>query len=136
MYEYIARRYLACCSKDAEGWQTTVEVECGGEEFSATGRFLRVWNNSKFADDPLCLGLVVREKNYLNVFIYDKWNGHYVPDFQEGEEFQPTVCEIREGQTSKPNYLTEADLVTLMDKNGIGSFLQLPFLSPYRDISF
>ncbi|PPQ85703.1 hypothetical protein CVT26_005857, partial [Gymnopilus dilepis] len=102
VYEYIARRYLACCSKDAEGWQTTVEVECGGEEFSATG-------------------LVVREKNYLNVFIYDKWNGHYVPDFQEGEEFQPTVCEIREGQTSKPNYLTEADLVTLMDKNGIGT---------------
>ena len=85
---------------------------------------------TKFANDSVCSGLVVREKNYLNVFIYDKWNGHYVPDFQEGEEFQPTVCEIREGQTSKPNYLTEADLVTLMDKNGIGSFLRLPFLSP------
>jgi DNA topoisomerase-3 len=37
VYEYIARRYLAACSKDAEGWQTTVDVECGGEEFSATG---------------------------------------------------------------------------------------------------
>ncbi|KAF8907833.1 DNA topoisomerase [Gymnopilus junonius] len=102
VYEYITRRYLACCSKDAEGWQTTVDVECGGEEFSATG-------------------LIVKEKNYLNVYIYEKWNGHYVPDFQEGEEFEPTTCEIREGQTSKPNYLTEADLVTLMDKNGIGT---------------
>ncbi len=37
VYEYITRRYLACCSKDAEGWQTTVEIVCGGEEFSATG---------------------------------------------------------------------------------------------------
>jgi DNA topoisomerase-3 len=62
----------------------------------------------------------VKEKNYLNVYIYEKWNGHHVPDFQEGEEFEPTTCEIRQGTTSKPNYLTEADLVTLMDKNGIG----------------
>ncbi|KAF9483171.1 prokaryotic type I DNA topoisomerase [Pholiota conissans] len=104
VYEYITRRYLACCSKDAEGWQTTVDVVCGGEEFSATG---------------VCL--VVKERNYLNVYIYDKWTGHTVPDFQEGEEFQPTLCEIRQGETSRPNYLTEADLVTLMDKNGIGT---------------
>lgn len=39
VYEFITRRYLACCSKDAEGWQTTVDVLCGGEEFSATGSF-------------------------------------------------------------------------------------------------
>ena len=68
----------------------------------------------------LWIGLIVREKNYLTVFIYDKWVGHHIPAFEEGEEFEPTVCEIREGQTSQPNYLTEADLVTLMDKNGIG----------------
>ena len=37
VYEYIARRYLACCSKDAEGWQTTVDIICGGEEFQASG---------------------------------------------------------------------------------------------------
>jgi DNA topoisomerase-3 len=39
VYEYIARRFLACCSKDAEGWQTTVDVVCGGEFFHATGIF-------------------------------------------------------------------------------------------------
>lgn len=32
----------------------------------------------------------------------------------------PDVCELKEGQTSRPNLLTEADLVGLMDKNGIG----------------
>ena len=37
VYEYITRRFLACCSKDAEGLQTTVDVVYGGEEFSATG---------------------------------------------------------------------------------------------------
>ena len=34
----------------------------------------------------------------------------------------PTVCELREGTTTAPALLTEADLVTLMDKNGIGTF--------------
>ena len=65
------------------------------------------------------------EKNYLLVYPYDKWTGHVVPEFEEGENFQPSVCELREGQTTKPNLLTEADLVTLMDKNGIGSSSKL-----------
>ena len=37
VYEYITRRFLACCSKDAEGWETTVDIVCGGEDFFATG---------------------------------------------------------------------------------------------------
>lgn len=37
VYEYITRRFLACCSKDALGWERIIEVECGGEEFSASG---------------------------------------------------------------------------------------------------
>ncbi|KAJ7824662.1 prokaryotic type I DNA topoisomerase [Mycena olivaceomarginata] len=102
VYEFITRRFLACCSKDAEGSMTTVDVTCGGEAFYATG-------------------LVVHRRNYLDVYPYDKWTGSRVPDFAEGEEFQPSVCELREGHTSSPKYLTEADLVTLMDKNGIGT---------------
>lgn len=34
----------------------------------------------------------------------------------------PTACEMKEGQTTRPLLLTEADLVSLMDKNGIGAF--------------
>lgn len=63
---------------------------------------------------------MILERNYLDVYPYDKWTGHKVPEFEEGEEFQPSVCELREGSTTKPSLLTEADLVTLMDKNGIG----------------
>jgi DNA topoisomerase III len=103
----VTRRFLACCSKDAEGWQTTVDVDCGEEQFSASG-------------------LVVTARNYLLVYPYDKWVGKELPEFREGEEFMPSVCELKEGQTSKPNYLTEADLVGLMDKNGIG----IPHFSP------
>lgn len=59
-------------------------------------------------------------RNYLEVYPYDKWSGNALPDFQEGEQFMPDVCELKDGQTSRPNLLTEADLVGLMDKNGIG----------------
>jgi hypothetical protein len=65
-------------------------------------------------------GLVVLDRNYLVVYTYDKWNSKELPEFEQGEEFRPSVCELNEGVTSKPNLLTEADLVSLMDKNGIG----------------
>ncbi|TFK53736.1 prokaryotic type I DNA topoisomerase [Heliocybe sulcata] len=102
VYEFITRRFLACCSKDAVGFETTVEVTCGGEEFSATG-------------------LIVLERNYLEVYPYDKWNSKQIPDFVEGQQLMPSVCEMKEGETTSPSLLTEADLVTLMDKNGIGT---------------
>ncbi|KAG9125830.1 DNA topoisomerase, partial [Ceratobasidium sp. 392] len=107
VYEYVTRRFLACCSKDAEGFQTTVDVEVNEEEFYATG-------------------LIVLERNYLEVYKYDKWTGKHLPDFEEGQEFMPSVCELRDGETTSPALLTEADLVTLMDKNGIG-MSPLPF---------
>ncbi|TFY76359.1 hypothetical protein EWM64_g7651 [Hericium alpestre] len=102
VYEFITRRFLASCSKDALGFMTTVDVLYGGEEFHASG-------------------LIVLERNYLDVYVYDNWYGKELPDFQEGQRFRPSVCELREGQTSKPALLTEADLVGLMDKNGIGT---------------
>ncbi len=63
---------------------------------------------------------MVKERNYLDVFPYDKWSDKELPNFEQGQEFMPSVCELKEGETSRPNLLTEADLVTLMDKNGIG----------------
>ncbi|KAJ3930635.1 MAG: DNA topoisomerase [Lentinula lateritia] len=102
VYDYITRRFLASCSEDAIGNQTTVDVVCGDEKFYATG-------------------LTVIAKNYLEVYPYDKWVDNVLPDFTEGETFDPSVCELRDGQTTKPSPLTEADLVALMDKNGIGT---------------
>ncbi len=37
VYELIARRFLACCSKDALGFETVVDVVYGGEDFFAKG---------------------------------------------------------------------------------------------------
>ena len=65
---------------------------------------------------------MITQRNYLEIYPYDKWNTNALPDFQQGEVFVPDVCEVKEGSTSRPNLLTEADLVGLMDKNGIGAY--------------
>ncbi|KAJ3724784.1 prokaryotic type I DNA topoisomerase [Lentinula raphanica] len=102
VYEYITRRFLASCSEDAIGNQTTVDIVCCDEKFYATG-------------------LTVTAQNYLEVDPYDKWVNNVLPEFVEGETFNPTVCELREGQTTKPSPLIEADIVALMNKNGLGT---------------
>ena len=40
VYEFVTRRFLACCSEGAKGQETTVEVVCGGEYFWASGMSL------------------------------------------------------------------------------------------------
>ncbi|KAL9936553.1 hypothetical protein V8E36_004621 [Tilletia maclaganii] len=102
VYEYVTRRFMASCSKDAQGSTTTVEIEIAEEHFSASG-------------------LIIHERNYLEVFVYDRWKGTLLPDFTTNETFMPTACNLREGKTSRPKMLTEADLVSLMDRHGIGT---------------
>ena len=103
VYEYITRRFLACCSEDANGLATDVELEYGQERFNAQG-------------------VVVLERNYLDVFPYEKWDSTTeLPKFTIGETFEPTEAMMTEGKTSPPSYLTEADLLALMDANGIGT---------------
>jgi len=103
VYEFVARRFLACCSEDAKGMATDIEIAYGDELFGAHG-------------------VVVLERNYLDVYPYDKWEGTAeLPKFTRGEQFEPTEAMITEGKTSAPSYLTEADLLALMDANGIGT---------------
>ena len=60
-------------------------------------------------------------RNYLEVYPYDKWSDAHLPMFQQYEQFMPDSCMMSSGRTSPPNLLTEADLITIMDKNGIGA---------------
>lgn len=103
VYEYVVRRFLACCSKDALGQQTTATLKWGEEYFTTSG-------------------LIVLERNYLDVFTYRKWeSSKQLPNFVEGESLPIAVGEMKEGKTSAPSHMTETELIALMDANGIGT---------------
>ena len=99
------RHFLACCSQNAEGQETSVEISVAGEGFSAQG-------------------LIITARNYLDVFPYDKWSDKVcvcvcvtvcyslcvcvcvcvedfsacyvqtIPAYQQSSTFQPTSIEV------------------------------------------
>lgn len=55
-----------------------------------------------------------------------------LPTCQKGDTFTVGEVKMLEKQTSPPDYLTEAELITLMEKHGIGGYPDLgsPFPGP------
>ncbi|KAJ0058184.1 hypothetical protein NL108_009054, partial [Boleophthalmus pectinirostris] len=103
VYEFIVRHFLACVSLDALGQETVVDIDIAQEKFTASG-------------------LMIIARNYLDVYPYDKWSAKVIiPVYEQGSQFQPTAIEMLDGQTSPPQLLTEADLISLMEKHGIGT---------------
>lgn len=102
VYDYITRRFLASCATDATGAETSVTVSLGGEKFHASGT-------------------MVMALNYLHLFTFESWKDKVIPAYTQGQRFVPDACTQKQGTTTRPALLTEADLVSLMDKHGIGT---------------
>jgi len=102
LYELVVRHFLACVSKDAQGDETTIKIDIANEKFNASG-------------------LIIRERNYLDVYVYDKWSEKELPHYELNQTFYPTKIEMVQGETTPPQLLTEADLIALMEKHGIGT---------------
>ena len=102
IYDLIIRHFLATVSPDAKGQETTVIIKMGDEHFKTKG-------------------LIIEDKGYLEIYPFDFWSNSYVPNFIEGEIIVPYSLNMERGITSPPNFLTEAELINLMDKNGIGT---------------
>eukprot|EP00268_Persea_americana_P023586 TRINITY_DN23151_c0_g1_i5.p1 TRINITY_DN23151_c0_g1~~TRINITY_DN23151_c0_g1_i5.p1 ORF type:complete len:712 (+),score=128.06 TRINITY_DN23151_c0_g1_i5:130-2265(+) len=102
LYELVVRHFLACVSQPAVGAETTVEIDIAGELFSASGR-------------------VIVAKNYLDVYRFESWGGSMIPNYLFGQQFVPTSLTLDSGVTRPPPLLSEADLLSCMDKAGIGT---------------
>lgn len=98
----IARHFLACCDRDATGFEVTVEATIDEEIFTLKG-------------------LEIQDLNYLEVYIYEKWYDKEIPKFTLNETFTPDSIMMNEGKTTAPELLTEAQLIALMEKHGIGT---------------
>ncbi|CCF59593.1 hypothetical protein KAFR_0H01830 [Kazachstania africana CBS 2517] len=103
VYEYVARHFLACCSEDAKGQTSTLTLDWAEEKFTASG-------------------LVVLERNFLDVYPWAKWETtKQLPRLEINQECEISKAEMRSGSTSPPKPMTESELIMLMDANGIGT---------------
>uniref|UniRef100_A0A2P2LI17 DNA topoisomerase n=2 Tax=Rhizophora mucronata TaxID=61149 RepID=A0A2P2LI17_RHIMU len=102
LYELVVRHFLACVSQPAVGAETVVEIDIAGEQFSASGR-------------------VILAKNYLDVYCFESWGSSMIPAYVHGQQFIPTTLTLDSGVTRPPPLLSEADLLSCMDKAGIGT---------------
>ncbi|KER22031.1 hypothetical protein T265_09785 [Opisthorchis viverrini] len=111
LYEFIAQHFLATVMPDCRYESTQVTLSIGdGELFTLTGirvlepGFTRILTRQALSDQTLPDELLVR--------------GAKIP--LTGE---PTLVE---GQTGPPDYLTEAELITAMERHGIGTDASIP----------
>eukprot|EP00127_Corallochytrium_limacisporum_P004744 Clim_evm98s172 gene=Clim_evmTU98s172 len=102
VYEVVTRHFLAGLGQDAKGAETIVTAKMATEEFKAKG-------------------LQILERNYLDVYPYDRWSDQVVGSYSQGEIFTPTMLTLERGATTPPQLLTESELIALMDKHGIGT---------------
>ena len=111
-YDLVVRHFLACCSEDGIGHETAVDIDIGGEKFTAKG------NLSTFVVSYLQfhVGLMILELNYLEVYVYDKWSDKNIPVFEEGEKITPTKLFMHEGTTTPPSLMSEPELIQIMDQ--------------------
>ena len=108
IYDYIVRHFLASVSPNCKYDQTVAVVECGGEGFSFTGKKLV---------DP----------GYTEVFPWQAIpSEESVPAVSQGERLAVKDVRLAEKATSPPGYLTESDLITLMEKHGVGTDASIP----------
>ncbi|KAG3278757.1 DNA topoisomerase 3-beta-1 isoform X4 [Ictidomys tridecemlineatus] len=108
LYEYITRHFIATVSHDCKYLQSTISFRIGPELFT-------------------CSGKTVISPGFTEIM---PWQSvpleESLPTCQRGDTFAVGEVKMLEKQTSPPDYLTEAELITLMEKHGIGTDASIP----------
>ncbi|XP_020852077.1 DNA topoisomerase 3-beta-1 isoform X2 [Phascolarctos cinereus] len=108
LYEYITRHFIATVSYDCKYLQNTISFQIGTERFTCSGKML---TSSGFTEIMPWQSIPPEES---------------LPSCQKGDTFVLSEVKMLEKQTSPPDYLTEAELITLMEKHGIGTDASIP----------
>eukprot|EP01035_Chromulina_nebulosa_P021252 gene21252-27537_t len=109
IYELVTRHFLACCSHDAKGNETSISICIPNRVVARDGEFFHT------------TGLMVTERNWLDIYTYEKWYANKVPVFKTGDDFILTTFLMTEGETTAPIHISESDLIKKMDDTGIGT---------------
>ncbi|TYI61141.1 hypothetical protein E1A91_D10G152000v1 [Gossypium mustelinum] len=107
LYQYICQHFMGTVSPDCKYVRTKVEFSIGGEFFH-------------------CIGQRVTVQGFTYIMPWLAINEKNLPQFTKGEKIEVSRVELYEGETSPPDYLSESELISLMEKNGIGTDASIP----------
>ncbi|ALC49738.1 Top3beta [Drosophila busckii] len=108
VYEFICRHFMGTVSRDLKYRVTTVKLRAGGEGFSCTSN-------------------VLIDAGYTKVMTWLAFGkDEAIPPFVQGTKVAINDVRMSEGQTGPPDYLTEAELITLMEQHAIGTDASIP----------
>ncbi|XP_055017755.1 DNA topoisomerase 3-beta-1, partial [Boleophthalmus pectinirostris] len=108
LFDYITRHFISSVSEDCRFLQTSICFSIGPETFSCTGKTLI---SPGFTSVMPWQGIPLEEA---------------LPSCDRGDVFSVDEVRLVEKQTCPPDYLTEAELITLMEKHGIGTDASIP----------
>ena len=108
IYDYVVRHFIGSLSYNCKYLSTTIHFKVGDEKFSFSGKKLL---------DP----------GYTSVMTHQALTEEEsLPALEKGDTLDIKEVKLGERQTNPPDYLTEADLITLMEKHGIGTDASIP----------
>lgn len=105
IYTLVVKHYLACCSRDAVGKETSLTVLMATEHFVAKA-------------------LMILERNWLEIYHpWERWSTGQgeLPHLEVGSRIAPSSLLMKTGTTTAPQPLSEVELISLMDRHGIGT---------------
>ncbi|KAJ1359352.1 hypothetical protein KIN20_018051 [Parelaphostrongylus tenuis] len=108
IYDYIVQHFIATLMGPCIFDVTTIVISCGEEKFTLTGRS-------------------VKEPGFTEVMSWLNVDDELkLPSLQRGDEVTLKNSSLLARETSPPGYLTESELISLMEKHGIGTDASIP----------
>lgn len=108
IYRYICRHFMGTLSRDLKYRSTTAKFNLNGESFTSTSNELL-------------------EAGYTKVMTWQAFGkNEFVAPFKPNDVVKVNDVKLVESQTGPPSYLSESDLISLMEKHGIGTDASIP----------
>lgn len=126
LYDYITRHFIGTLAKDCRYLSTTIKIIINSEVFYITGKTLIDPGYTNIMTWQVSRTVIYTDK-YYNYHTFQAFGkNEIVPKFSENELVPIQNARLTEHQTAPPDYLTESELITLMEKHGIGTDASIP----------
>lgn len=107
LYDFVCRSFLGSLSRDCITKSTKMVLKAGDETFHAHGTS-------------------VVSPGFTTIMHWKAVSPKVLPRVQKGDSVPVKDIEMTSGKTGPPDYLTESELIGLMEENGIGTDASIP----------